>query len=82
MKRIATLLLAALMLLSAACTAASQTAAPAQTPKATTEPPLDGPGYDCVTEPPRTAEGPDGAAPAQTAPPETRTFTDSVGRTV
>ena len=66
MKRILTLLLAALMLLSTACAAAKAPEAPAPTeaPKA--------------AEAPESAA----AAPAQTAPPTTRTFTDSVGRTV
>ena len=66
MKRILTLLLAALMLLSTACAAAKTPEAPAPTeaPKA--------------AEAPESAA----AAPAQTAPPTTRTFTDSVDRTV
>ncbi len=66
MKRILTLLLAALMLLSTACAAAKAPEAPAPTeaPKA--------------AEAPESAA----AAPAQTAPPEKRTFTDSVDRTV
>ena len=66
MKRILTLLLAALMLLSTACAAAKTPEAPAPTeaPKA--------------AQAPESAA----AAPAQTAPPTTRTFTDSVDRTV
>ena len=66
MKRILTLLLAALMLRSTACAAAKAPEAPAP------------------TEAPKAAEAPESAAaaPAQTAPPTTRTFTDSVGRTV
>ena len=66
MKRILTLLLAALMLLSTACAAAKTPEAPAP------------------TEAPKAAQALESAAaaPAQTAPPTTRTFTDSVGRTV
>ena len=66
MKRILTLLLAALMLLPTACAAAKTPEAPAPTeaPKA--------------AEAPESAA----AAPAQTAPPTTRTFTDSVDRTM
>ena len=54
------------MLLSTACAAAKAPEAPAP------------------TEAPKAAEAPESAAaaPAQTAPPTTRTFTDSVGRTV
>ena len=66
MKRIVTLLLAALMLLSLACSAAKAPETPVP------------------TEVPKAAEAPEStaAAPAKTALPTTRTFTDSVGRTV
>ena len=66
MKRILACLLAALTLLSLACSTvkAPEAPAPAEAPKAAEAP------------------GSTAAAPAQTAPPTTRTFTDSVGRTV
>lgn len=81
MKRIVTLLLAVL-LLSVACAKPAKTQVPT---------PVGGSGYSAATEAPSVTEAP---APAETqvpaqepspteAPlPETRTFTDSVGRTV
>ena len=73
MKRIVTLLLAALMLLSLACSTAKAPEAPAPTevPK-TAE-------ASKATEAPKPTEAP---APTEEPLPEKRTFTDSVGRTV
>ena len=76
MKRVFVLLLAALMLLGAACAKPSAGEVP---------PPVDGPGYDKPTEAPKAAEAPkptEAPAPTEEPLPEKRTFTDSVGRTV